>query len=382
VQPNQATTLDLTISCPPPPGTARVSAGDGFACGIAEQGTFCWGDNTHGQLGNGTTTSTTLPAVVANAFMSLSVGARHACGVEVTGTVRCWGDGTQGQLGDGAGVSRTLPSVGPGGPYLMTTAGGAHSCALASDGRVFCWGANTRGQLGNGTTATALSPVAVSTSARFATIAAGRDHTCALDLAGAAWCWGANTQGQLGDGTTIDRVTPVAVAGGHLYIALAGGGDAHSCGTSPGGIVRCWGDNALGQLGNGSTTASTAPVTVVTTLPFSNVTLGRQHTCAIATDSAAHCWGDGAQGQIGDGFTIARVSPTVVQANARFNSLSAGNGTSCGVTFGAVTVEDNTIVFSRRSLLCWGSNATGQYGRGSTISATTPTASATGLTFP
>jgi hypothetical protein len=72
----------------------------------------------------------------------------------------------------------------------------------------------------------------------------------------------------------------------------------------------------------------------------------------------------------------------VVQANARFNSLSAGNGTSCGVTFGAVTVEDNTIVFSRRSLLCWGSNATGQYGRGSTISATTPTASATGLTFP
>ncbi len=382
VQPNDTTILDLTVDCAPLPGTERVSAGDGFTCGIADQGTFCWGENTFGQLGNGTTSASLLPAEVTTSFSSLSAGARHVCGREPNGIVRCWGDGAQGQLGDGAGVNRLSPAPGPGGPYQLVTSGGAHSCALAIDGAAFCWGANGDGQLGNGTTATALSPVAVGGGRIFATLAAGRNHTCALDLSGAAWCWGDNTQGQLGDGSSTDRTLPVAVLGNERFGALAGGGDAHTCATGATGVVRCWGANAAGQLGNGSTTSSTTPVIVQTTFALSQVSLGDNHSCGITSESVSVCWGLNGDGQIGDGFTAQRLTPTAANASARFNKLTGGLGFTCAVTFGAVTGEDNVIVFSRRSLLCWGRNSSGQFGRGSTTSALTPTAAATGLTFP
>ena len=145
--------------------------------------------------------------------------------------------------------------------------------------------------------------------------------------------------------------------------------------------MRCWGANQAGQLGNANTTSSSIPLTVATFVMLSRVALGRQHSCAIGPDAVAFCWGAGAAGQIGDGASASRTVPTSVLASASFSSLAGGGGTSCGVTFGAVTTEDNTVIISRRSLLSWGSDATGQHGRGSTISSTTPTAAATGLTF-
>ncbi len=382
VQPNDTTTLNLIVNCPPLPGTERIGAGEGFACAIADQGTSCWGDNTFGQLGNGSTTSTIVPAAVTMGFSSLSVGARHVCGREASGIVRCWGDGALGQLGDGAGVSRSSPAPGPGGPFTIVSAGGAHSCALDTDGHAWCWGANTNGQLGNGTSSNALSAVAVAGNHVFSTIATGRDHTCALDQSGAAWCWGDNAFGQLGDGTTTDRTQPVAVGGGQVYGALAGGGDAFTCATGATGIVRCWGANDAGQLGNASTTPSSTPAVVSTPMALKEVTLGDRHGCGIAADAVSYCWGASTDGQVGDGFTVPRTTPVAVQASARFNKLTGGTAFTCGVTFGAVTGEDNVIVFSRRSLLCWGRNTSGQFGRGTTNSATTPTASATGLTIP
>jgi alpha-tubulin suppressor-like RCC1 family protein len=382
VFPEDTTTLNLAVDCAPLPGTERIGVGDAFACGIADQGTFCWGNNTYGQLGNGTTTASLLPSAVTVSFSSLSVGARHVCAREPGGAVRCWGDGAQGQLGDGTGISRALPTAGVGGPFEMVTAGGSHSCALTTTGEARCWGANTLGQLGNGTTVSALSPVTVAAGRIFSTIAAGRDHTCALDLTGRAWCWGSNAHGQLGDGTTIDRSAPVAVAGTHVFAALAGGGDAHTCATGATGTVRCWGANAAGQLGNGSTASSAVPVPVTFGSALSQLTLGDQHSCAITADGTSHCWGAGTDGQIGDGFTVARPTPTPASANARFNRMTGGTAVTCAVTFGAVTGEDNEIIFSRRSLLCWGRNTSGEFGRGTTLSTTTPTVAATGLTFP
>ncbi len=174
----------------------------------------------------------------------------------------------------------------------------------------------------------------------------------------------------------------MAVSGSQLFGALAGGGDAHTCATGATGVVRCWGANNAGQLGSASTTPSPTPVIVQTPLALSQVSLGDTHSCGITVESVSVCWGLNGEGQIGDGLTVQRTAPTAANASARFNKMIGGTGFTCGVTFGAVTGEDNVIVFSRRSLLCWGRNGSGQFGRGSTTSALTPTASATGLTFP
>lgn len=382
VQPNLTSRIDLRVDCPPLPGTERIAAGDGFACAIADQGTFCWGRNGSGQLGDGTTTASLSPRAVATVFTGISAGMQHVCGVQPNGVVRCWGDGVQGQIGDGAGISRSLPSPGISGAYVMVTSGGAHSCALAADGRASCWGANDRGQLGDGTTSRALTPVTVGNAPAFATIAAGRDHTCALDLTGSAWCWGANTSGQLGDGSTTDRTRPVPVAGGQRFRELAGGGDAHTCASGATGVVRCWGANESGQLGATTGTLSTAPVVVATATPLSQITTGDRHSCGIAPTAVTYCWGANGDGQLGDGTTSARSTPEPVQASARFNRITGGTAFTCAVTFGAVTGEDNVLVISRRSLLCWGRNASGEFGRGNTTPSLTPAAAATGLTIP
>ena len=179
-----------------------------------------------------------------------------------------------------------------------------------------------------------------------------------------------------------DRAVRVPVTGGLFHLALAGGGDAHSSATSPASIVRCWGANQAGQLGNANTTSRSIPVTVATSVMLSRVALGRRLSCDIEPDAVAFCWGAGAAGQIGDGASASRTVPRSVLTSASFTSLAGGGGTSCGVMFDAVTTEDKTVIISHRSQLCWGSNATGQHGRGSTISSTTPTAAATGLTFP
>lgn len=382
VQPNATTRLDLIVDCPPLPGTERIAAGDGFACGIADQGTFCWGENGFGQLGDGTTTASLLPTPVSTVFTSLSAGAQHMCGVQPSGIVRCWGEGSQGQIGDGAGMSRRTPTTGIAGAYVMVTSGGAHSCALAADGRALCWGANDHGQLGNGTQTRSLLPVDVGGGRAFATIAAGRNHTCALDLTGVAWCWGDNADGQLGDGTTVDRTQPVAVTGGQRFKELAGGGDSHTCASGATGIVRCWGANEGGQLGVASPTFSAVPVVVATSVPLSQITLGDRHSCGLSGDAIALCWGANTDGQLGDATTAARYTPAAVNASARFSRITGGASFTCAVTFGAVTGEDNVIVISRRSLLCWGRNASGQFGRGTTTSSLTPMAAATGLTIP
>ncbi len=383
VLPNGSTTLDLLVDCPPLPGTQRIAAGAGFACAVADQGTFCWGDNSFGQLGNGTTTASLLPSPVSTDFTSLAVGSSHACGLEPNGNVRCWGRGNSGQLGDGSMSDRPTPVTTSGGPYALVATGGAHTCAMTVDGRVFCWGANESGQLGIGSTSAATSPQQVTGAPTFATITAGRSHTCALDLTGAAWCWGANDNGQLGDGTTTDRVRPVAVTGGNFFQAIATGGSAnHACGTNLAGAVRCWGSNQFGQLGSGTAMSSASPIAVITSEALKEVAVGDVHTCAIAErTSQSLCWGANNFGQIGDGTTTNRPTPAAANASARFSRTMGGEEFSCAVTFGAVTGEDNTIVVSRRSLLCWGRNTTGQFGRGTITSALTPTAAATGLTI-
>ena len=243
----------------------RTSSIGGFSCAITQAGaTFCWGDNTHGQLGDGTTTLRRSPVRVKGGitFASVTLGAFHTCGLTAADQAYCWGDNQHGQLGIGNSFEQHLPRAVSGGLAFATLAAGwNHTCGVVGN-VAYCWGRNASGQLGDGTRSRHGKPAPVSGGLRFRGVSAGGSHTCGVLISRAAYCWGYNWYGGLGDGTDAlgdgpfvqFRTTPVAVKGGPATwnSVLAGGGN-FTCGlTQEDGKVYCWGENTFHVLGDGS----------------------------------------------------------------------------------------------------------------------------------
>ncbi|TVR94406.1 MAG: RCC1 repeat-containing protein, partial [Wenzhouxiangellaceae bacterium] len=179
----------------------------------------------------------------------------HACVVTAAGGVRCWGNNTHGELGDGTTQSRrtAVDVVGLGNGVAAVSTGRGHSCALTLAGAVLCWGRNNFGQLGDGSTSQRLTPVQVSgLTSGVQAIALGDAHSCAIAGSGAASCWGHNFLGQLGNGSSEDRSVPGLVFGLTSGVQAISAGHAHSCAIAAGGGARCWGYNLGGQLGDGT----------------------------------------------------------------------------------------------------------------------------------
>ena len=292
------------------------------------------------------------------AFEQISAGLAHTCGLTEAGDVYCWGLNTDGQLGDGSTTGASTP-VKVGGLSAMTQvdAGYAHTCARSEGGQVWCWGRNDAGQLGDGTSTSRSSPVLVTGLTAATQISAGGGHTCAVTLTGGVSCWGDNFAYQLGDGTQIDRAAPVQVA------ELSGGADAvtagfgHTCVTSATG-VRCWGDNSFGQLGQPGVPYLEHPG-VVAGVASGPVSAGFGHTC-VTTAGQLHCWGSNSHGQLGDGTTTSRATPQAV-ALAGVQHVDASYRHTCATV-------------SSGGAYCWGANADGQLGNGTTTASTTPVA--------
>ena len=249
-----------------------VAAGES-TCVLKNDGTvLCWGDDTYGQVGDGTTTELgrplATPVTSLSDVMGIAVGWTHACALKSAGTVFCWGDNTDGQLGDGTHNSRSTVST----PAMISDvvqigAGYHHTCAVKRDGTVWCWGSNETGQLGNGTTTASAIPVqAIGVVAAVEVQMNGNDqlgvvaHTCARTADGSLWCWGSNANFELGDGTTVDRPMPQKVPNVSDAIAVGPGGH-HTCIARANSTVSCWGANDKGQLGQGGKnfTSSSVP---------------------------------------------------------------------------------------------------------------------------
>ena len=162
----------------------------------------------------------------------VGTGYAHTCALTVSGGVKCWGNNTYGQLGDGTTQERLTPMDVAGlksGVQAIAT-GSYHSCALTTSGGVKCWGKNDGGQLGDGTTQRRRAPVdVVGLSSGVRAIAAGLYHTCAVTEAGGVKCWGLNNGGQLGDGTGTQRLTPVDVVGLSSGVRTVTAGYFHTC---------------------------------------------------------------------------------------------------------------------------------------------------------
>lgn len=377
-------------------GIVEIAGGAWHTCARLAGGTAkCWGYNQQGQLGAGDGVDRLVPVTVRNpagtgpltGIVEIDAGQVHTCARLSDGTAQCWGYNGYGGLGNG-GSSWLNPLPAPvrnpsgTGPLtgIVEIAAGIHStCARLTDGTVRCWGANAYGQIGDGTTVDRYLPVTVKNPAGTGpltgtkAIATGGLHTCARLVDSTVRCWGHNAWGAVGDGTTTNRLRPVTVKNpsgtGPLtgVSSLASGAAGHTCAAMTDRTARCWGYNGYGELGDGTRTRRLRPVIVKGASGVGSLTgvttvrTGSSHSCSHLSDGTARCWGYNGEGSIGDGTAgVDRLLPVAVKN-------PAGTGPLTGVTDLATGWLHSCAVLADSTARCWGSNTRGQLGNGSTV---------------
>jgi predicted outer membrane repeat protein len=321
---------------------------------------------TPSETPTGTPTLTNTPTTTPTGYITaVAAGWWHTCALTSGGGVKCWGWNVFGQLGDGTTTNRWTPIDVSGltSGVSAIDAGWDHTCALAADGGVKCWGRNDYGQLGDGTTTNRATPVDVSgLTGGVSAIRTGASHTCALTSGGGVKCWGWNAYGQLGDGTTTNRATPVDVSGLTSGVSAIAVGHSHTCALIAGGGVKCWGRNDFyAQLGDGTLTNRLTPVDVSgLTSGVSAIAAGNSNTCALTAGGGVKCWGINGQGELGDGTLTNRTTPVDVSGlTSGVNALTTGASHSCVLTPGG-------------GVKCWGYNMEGGLGDGANTNRTSP----------
>ena len=283
----------------------------------------------------------------------VATGYHHTCALRSRGTVACWGDNTYGQLGDTSTTSTNEPVAADIDGVIEIAAWGDHTCAIRSDGSLWCWGNNLYDQLGPDAEGLTHSPHPLQVRAleNVVAVAPGSRSTCAVTHDGQAWCWGDNTYGQLGDGTNTSRVDPALVAGLDGVRTLASGG-IHMCAGRYDGSVWCWGRGFSGELGNGLTGAGASSTVAVPVQELDGViavAAGHATTCAVRVDGGSWCWGNDVHG-LGDGAASGpQPYPTQVSA------LSGGVDAAMGSSAQCVRTALGTVH-------CFGTNTYGELG--------------------
>jgi alpha-tubulin suppressor-like RCC1 family protein len=325
--------------------TRTLTAGFGYTCGIRSDGSlWCWGTDVHGQLGDGTLSSTGTPVQLAlgttwnaiaasiratcairedntlwcwgsetatpttpqqvgsaSTWRSISVAMTHRCGIQTDGSLWCWGSNSSFDIGDGTNIDRPNPVHIGSDSWRDVAAAGGHTCAIRADGTLWCWGTANDGELGTGTAMDfESSPVQVGTDTNWTSITAGDVYTCALRTDGTLWCWGINHQGVLGTGTGIDAYVPTQV-GAQTWRTIAAQ-SIFTCGIQSDATLWCWGAGTAGEIGDGTLDDQPTPVQIGAAHPWARLAVGSQHGCATDASGTTWCWGDNAQGQLGLGY--------------------------------------------------------------------------------
>lgn len=397
-------------------GVTSIATARGSSCAVVDGGLLCWGDNFNFQLGNGDADTRLLPTPVSGLapgsgknVTAVAVGSYHTCAVE-SGGVLCWGKNSNGLLGDGTSTTRPTPvpvtglepATGKG--VVAIAAGVEHTCAAGVFG-LKCWGRNRHpvfgadnqsdapllisglpgpisvidiadrttcvvsgtlqcwgnGPLGDGTESDSDTPVTVpflptpvtAVSIGVAGTQLGDRHTCAI-ASGNAYCWGRGEYGQIGDGNLSRRLLRQPVqnfdaSNGGVATEIAAG-EIHTCGLHTAQGLKCWGGVAFGFIGDGSHARELQPAAVAGPAGSGATRLAAAgtHSCAVIA-SNVWCWGGNRDGELGDGSHTTRYAPVQVPNLGNVTSVSAGTSHSCAVRVGQVW--------------CWGSNISGQLGQ-------------------
>ncbi|MDA7740343.1 putative Ig domain-containing protein, partial [Euryarchaeota archaeon] len=361
-----------------------MAAGEDHSCAIKDDGTVrCWGEGANGRLGYGGSTDKNSPTATSSlgtgrTAIDITAGGDHTCAVLDDGSVMCWGANTWGQLGDGTTTSRTSPTqtLSLGRPAVAVEAGMFFTCALLDNGSVSCWGKNNQGQLGRGYTnaSSDLSqrtpgltlpmpggrPVISMDISHYMVcgvvdngsiacwsqyggghtpslktffndanpakdVATGRYSACGLMENGNVTCWGTGFLGTGGSGQTANPgvIWPNLGSGRTaIHVEL---GRKHNCALLDNNAVKCWGDDAYGQMANGASTSNKntpTSVSFASGVVVQDIIAGQWHTCIAAQTNEMYCWGDGVYGKLGDG---ASSQNNFAGSGAKVNHFSGSN---------------------------------------------------------
>ena len=323
-------------------------------------------DRNCGQCGNRCTTG---PCVAGRCDPVVEAdGGRHnICVRRTSGAVFCWGRNDEG-LANPIDLPRTPEAPvqlheSLDGPPLLAAAisvGDRFACAISTDRTsISCWGRGNNGRLGHGSATSSAYPVAVTSmdagfaAATWQSIAAGESHACAAAMSGAVWCWGSNHGGQLGVAGPGDQSQAQRVNGLPGDVVELAAGVNFTCARIEDGQVSCWGDDAVGQLGNGIAGGSPTPSTVSGIDEIVQVTATWQTACARQMNGALYCWGENTAGQVGPRIGMTSYpTPCEVPLGAEARDVSIGFLSTCALTAAGGA--------------CWGRNAEGQWGDGET----------------
>ena len=333
------------------PVSLAASAYDHNLLVRADGSLWAWGNNSSGQLGDGSTTDRPVPTAIlpGTRWRQVAATGQFSAGLKADNSLWTWGDNTYGSLGDGSTTSHAVPTaLLPGSNWQQVAAGVAHALALRADGTLWAWGYNGKGQLGDGTTTSQLAPVPVAAGSAWQQVAAGFLHTLAIRSDGTLWAWGDNTYGELGDGTGISRAVPVQVGSAATWQQVVAG-SYFSLGIRTDGTLWAWGNDYYGQLGDGTTRAGQAtPQQVGTAANWQRVACTGSRVLAVRTDGSLWSWGAGYLSAFSDYTTYLTPAPVAGPAGPW---LAVGAGGSHSV---AVQVDG--------SVWAWGSNGHGQVG--------------------
>ncbi|MBN1652836.1 MAG: hypothetical protein JXA30_03590 [Deltaproteobacteria bacterium] len=346
----------------------KISVGAYHACAVtAEQRAACWGRNPDGRLGDDSTAASSIPTQVVGIsnVEAISAGSAHTCAaIGENRELYCWGSNSHGQLGSYDSIDESLAPVRTAGVMTATLShiesiatGKEHTCAVDNNGAVVCWGNQANGRLGNGSDSDdsvltpwpALDPYwgEIQDGKE---IVAGDAHTCMITQTNTVQCWGDNTFGQLGDDKAVTESVVAQEVQGLIDVTQLAAGPYHTCALSQ-GHVYCWGLNSLEELGRSHDEDDDIPLPVPDLSDIISITAGEDFTCALTSDRNLLCWGSNAYGERGDDDPSPSALPTMVNIGPVLE-VDVGRSACALTTEGRVS--------------CWGNNLFGQLGNSKT----------------